>query len=288
MRRERLISAIWPVLLGLVACTHVGPRVPSPAPVEGDAFHADFDSFLRRHVVERGWVDYEAATKDRADLDRYISLISTTSPDNRPELFRGDSERLAYWINAYNASAIQLVLDAYPIESVRDLHPPALFFLPRVASFFFLRQITLGGQRTNLYALENSVIRERFADPRVHFALNCASQSCPELPDHAFLPSRLDAQLREETERFLSSDRNVRISREGVLEISAIFDWYDSDFEQWMEAERPSKPATLAGYIADHVPADADPALTRCSGCRTRFRDYDWGLNDIALRPAAP
>jgi hypothetical protein len=276
-------------LLLLAGCTTVGPRSESTGTYSGPAdFHADFDSFLRRHVDDRGRVDYRAALADRADLDRYIALLARVSPDSHPDWFPGYGDRLAYWINAYNASVLQLVLHDYPIDSVKDVGPPVpLFFLPQLSGFFVFRQVTLGGEPVNLYQLENGVIRERFAEPRIHFAINCASIGCPRLPAEAFQPERLEQQLARETRRFVSESRNVEIDPTlRVVRLSSIFDWFESDFTDWVKWRRPSESPTLLSYVRLHASAEQAARLAACNDCEVEFIPYDWGLNDVTVLDA--
>ena len=272
------------VLLVGAGCTSITPRerVLPAAPTDVAGFsHDAFDGVLGRFVDDRGRVDYAALARDRGDLDAYHARIAAVSPDTHAALFPTADDRLAYWINAYNASAIVTVLHHYPIESVKDVRSGALFFLPRLAGFFFLQRIELGGSKTNLYDLENRLVRKRFDDPRVHFALNCASISCPRLPRHAFRGDALDAQLEAETRLFVSEARNVRIDPDaGVITLSSIFDWYEGDFTDWMEAHRPDAEPTLVAWITPYLTPAQAAALARCGECEVAFAPYDWGLND--------
>ncbi len=264
----------------MAGCSSGPPRV-APPPAAAVFSHADLDTFLQRHVDASGRVDYAAAATDRADLDRYVAAIAQASPDSHPERFPDDDARLAYWINAYNASAIAIVLAHAPIESVRDVRPPrALFFLPRLAGFFYLQRVTLGGEDVSLYALENAIVRRRFPDPRIHFALNCASAGCPRLPARAFTAEGLDAELERETRRFVDEERNVRLDADArSLHLSSIFDWYEGDFTRWLETRHPDREPSLRNYVLLHLPAGKAAALEACTDCDTAFIPYDWTLN---------
>ena len=274
------------LFLALGACTTVRPPLPGPEPGSVRAFsYGDFDAFLRRTVDDLGQVDYAAAAADRADLDRYLGQLAAVSPDSHPALFPTPADRLAYWINAYNASVISLVLAYYPIASVTDVRAPfpLRFLLPRPAGFFVFQRVELGGVAMSLYHLETGLVRERFADPRIHFALNCASAGCPRLPAEAFTPDALEAQLERETRRFLGEPRNVRVNGDTqTLHLSAIFDWYDDDFTDWLAQVHPDEEPTLASYVRVAAPAGTAEALRRCAGCRVEFVPYDWSLNDAA------
>jgi hypothetical protein len=276
-------SPLLVVVVLLPACTTIRPATPvAPLPSTGTFSHADFDRALARFVDEDGRVDYAALAADPADLDRYYAALGAASPDSHPALFPTRQAELAYWLNAYNAAVLETVLAHWPIESVRDVGPPPpLFFLPRLSGFFWFQRVRLGGRTTNLYDLEHRVVRARYRDPRVHFALNCASRGCPRLPRRAFDPERLDAQLDRETRRFLGEPRNVRVDAAArrVL-LSSIFEWYESDFTDWTPREPDGRRPTLLGWIARHAPGETAAALAACAGCAPVFVPWDWRLND--------
>ncbi|MEM7410992.1 MAG: DUF547 domain-containing protein [Myxococcota bacterium] len=278
------------LVMALSGCVtvHAPPLAAGPGEATALFQHDGFDAFLSRHVDDRGRLDYAAAAGDRSDLDRYLVALATASPDATPDHFPSDADRLAYWLNAYNAWAIALVLEHYPIASVREVPSPApaRWVVPDLAGFFFFQHVTLGGETLSLYELENGVVRERFPDPRIHFALNCASRSCPRLPAEAFRPTTLEAQLARETRRFLGEARNFEV-RPGDREIhlSSIFDWYTDDFTDWVTQQDPAREASLESYVRLAHP-DGDRVLAGCEDCRLVFVPYDWGLNDRA--PAQP
>ena len=174
------------------------------------------------------------------------------------------------------------VLAYYPISSVRDIRPPRLaFFFPRLSGFFVFHRVILGGHRISLYGLENRVIRRRFADPRLHFALNCGASSCPRLPSHAFKGSLLQKQLDREARKFAAEDRNVRVDvASQTIWLSSIFDWYEADFTH--SQVRSGVDATLREYVLSLLFGDKELSFRTCSGCRIQFFPYDWLLNDRA------
>lgn len=268
----------------LAGCTTIRPSVgpeslalPPPA-----SFHRDLDLVLARFVNDLGQVDYAGLERRPDDLERYYALLTRYSPDSHPRLFPTRAAELAYWINAYNASVLKTVLAHYPIESVADVRPPPILSLltPHKSGFFFFQRVTFGGKTTSLYYLEHGVIRRRFADPRVHFALNCAARGCPRLPREAFHPDRLDEQLDRAARSFLSEQRNLRIDRAGrAVYLSSIFDWYGGDFLAWLEKQGGG---TLLDYVARYAPAAQANELAEAGPWELRFLPYDWRLNDQA------
>jgi hypothetical protein len=221
-----------------------------------------FSEVLEGRVSEDGLIDYKAIAADREKLDRFTGYIARVSPEADPALFPTKWDKMAYYINTYNALAIRGVIDRPGLKSVDDIK----------VEYFFYTRYNIGGKKLDLYRLENSVIRPMFNDPRVHFALNCQSGGCPIFPQTAFLPEGLDAFLDEQTVRFVNHPEKVRPKKgaEGVWEISQIFEWYAKDFEDAGGA------AAFIHKYREEVPADA----------KIEYIPYDWKL--IAQEGKAP
>jgi hypothetical protein len=276
--------------MGLLTVFALGCTAIRPSMVEEEDWtappkfsHEFFDRVLERFVDERGFVDYAALKNAPGDLEQYYFEISKVSPDSHPDLFPTEQDKLAYWINAYNATSIKTVITYYPIATVLDVRPPfPFFFLPKKAGFFVFQRGTYGGETTSLYSLEKSVIRKRFGDPRVHFALNCSSRGCPRLPNRAFSGANTDQELDRAAREFLGEERNFRIDHERrVVFLSEIFDWYESDYLDWYKHRFPDRRATLANYVALYLPAEKANQLTGpAASYEIRFIPYDWRLND--------
>jgi hypothetical protein len=281
---RRRLGAGLGLALGLVAaCTTTIHPTSTAKPLAPDApafSHRTYDEVLRRYVDDQGLVDYLGLQQNHGDLDRYYARLAATSPDNQPERFPEYSDRLAYWLNAYDAGVLVAVLSQYPIDSVRDVLPPApLFFLPRLSGFFVFTRIVLGERAISFRALENSVIRERFDDPRIHFALVCASMSCPKLRAHAYASAELEAQLDEDARRFMAEERGVQIDPVArKIRLSKIFEWYQSDFTGWLK--RQGAEASLRAYVRRYLDDERRAALDACGDCAVEFMEYDWALND--------
>ena len=274
-------------LLGwiVMGCTTIHPvMVADEPPADRDIFSNErFDRVLERFVDQRGLVDYSELRNDPNDLEAYYRTVATYSPDSHPDLFPDAKHILAYWINAYNVGAIKTVLTYYPIDSVLDVKTPALlFFLSDKAGFFFFQRLTFGGKTTSLYYLENQIIRKRFDDPRIHFAVNCASLGCPRLPQRAFSGDDLDRQLDHETRLFLAEERNFKIDHnEKAIYLSSIFQWYEKDFTNWYRRTYPGRPADLLSYIDLYLTTEKSAELRKIADSYdVRFVPYDWRLND--------
>jgi hypothetical protein len=245
-----------------------------------DATHAAWTALLRRHVrLLRGGqasqVDYAGFAADRAELKRYLDGLSAVSPAT----FAGwpKAERQAFLMNAYNAFTVELILTRYPdLKSIKDLGS-------LLSSPWKPKWIPLLGTKVSLDDIEHAMLRKRgdYDDPRVHFAVNCASIGCPALREEAFVAARIDAQLEEQTLRFMSDrTRNRWNAQRGRLELSKIFDWYGEDFRLGHRGIG-SLPAFAARYADRLADAPADRERIRAGTVDIAFADYDWSLNDV-------
>jgi hypothetical protein len=228
-----------------------------------------FVSLLEKYIVSAGdGVDYaawKASPEDLAALDRQVALLARVSPVSHPEQFPGRSERRSYWINTYNTLVLQAVLELWPLESVQDVK---ISFSSRVVpgkGFFYDRKVVVGGEETNLYKLEKSILSQQ-KDPRLHFAFNCASNSCPVLRPWEWTEEQLDTAAHE----FINDRDNVQV-RDDRVYLSRIFKWYKKDF-----------PADLLEYLQGYAgPTLAKELQTAIEqGYRLSYRSYDWSLND--------
>ena len=273
------------VAYALAACTTIRPVEVGESPVAIETFsHELLDRVLQAHVDDRGRVDYAGLVEDSGDLDAYYVLLSRFSPDSHPDLFPTRNDRLAYWINGYNAATLKAVLAHYPITGIAEVRAPTLlFFMPEKSGFFLLIRVIFGGDATSLYCLENILIRPRFEEPRIHFALNCASRGCPRLPDRAFTAAGLDAELDRETRRFAADEGNVRIDTTGRrVYLSSLFDWYRDDYLEWLRERRPRGDLGILDYVALYLPPQKAALIADAGAFAVEYVSYDWGLNDRA------
>ncbi|MGE0436785.1 MAG: DUF547 domain-containing protein [Steroidobacteraceae bacterium] len=258
----RWVLMVW---LGLSAIT-----------AQAASIHDEWDGLLKQHVVSLPGghataVDYQGMARDKARLKAYLARLAQVQ---QSEFDRWPTAtQLAFLINAYNAGTVDLVLSGYPgISSIKDLG--SLFSSPWKKRFLPL----LGKERT-LDEIEHELIRGsgRYRDPRVHFAVNCASIGCPALRGEAYDSARLDAQLDEQARRFLS-DRSRNRLEGGTLRVSPIFKWYRGDFEQgWRGANALGAFLALYADAVGLTPAQAQ--ALREGALPIEFLDYDWRLN---------
>jgi hypothetical protein len=251
--------------------------IPHAVAAAFDHRHTVWNDLLAKNVV---WIDaghasqvrYAGFESDRAKLKAYLDSLSAVTRQD----FDGWSktEQLAFLINAYNAFTIEKVLTRYPnLKSIRDFG--TFVGNPWKDKFF-----TLLGTPTSLDGIEHDTIRKPgvYDDPRIHFAVNCASVGCPALRNEAYVADRLDAQLEDQTRRFLSDrSRNRYVPDSGTLEVSKIFDWYGGDFKR----AKGDLVAFFASYAVDMSNAPEAQQAIRDGKAKIAFPEYDWALNDV-------
>jgi hypothetical protein len=211
--------------------------------------HQVFDDLLKVHVSDDGKVNYPAFKKDIAKLDKYLSNLKA----NHPNRSWTKDQRLAYWINAYNAFTIKLILEHMPVKSIMDIHG---------GKAWDVEWIKLGNNTYSLNYIENKIIRPVFNEPRIHFAVNCAARSCPPLLNEAYKADKLNAQLQQQTIAFIQNAEFNSISP-NALKLSKIFEWYAEDF----------------GNITTFI--DTYTRLKVSSKAKVSFQEYNWSLNGL-------
>jgi hypothetical protein len=272
MGRVLYLRKLFAVLLVLCSVLIAGEPIEA-----GDLVYSNdvFIGLVEKYSVSEGHgVDYAAwkeSPQDLAALDRQVALLASVSPVSHPEQFPERSQQRSYWISTYNTLVLQAVLELWPLESVQDVK---ISFSSRVVpgkGFFYDRKVVVGGEETNLYKLEKEVLRQQ-KDPRLHFALNCASSSCPVLRPWEWTDEQLDTAAHD----FINDTENVQVE-DGRVHLSRIFKWYKKDF-----------PKNLLEYLKRF----AEPTLAQNlqtaieQGYRLSYRNYDWSLN-AAVEKAA-
>lgn len=223
------------------------PKPPKPLSNSKDVMHNRWNKILQKHVSESGNVDYEGI-KNESEFEVYIDYLCENLPDDTWTR----EEKLAYWINAYNALTVDLILRNYPIKSIKD-----------IKDSWDQRLWQFGDKWQNLNDIEHKILRE-MNEPRIHFAIVCASISCPKLQNEAFTASNIETQLTKATKEFLNDASKNEIS-EDHIKLSKIFKWFKKDFEQ-------------DGDLIDFLNQYSDVNIS--SSAKKSFKDYNWNLND--------
>jgi len=232
-----------------------------------DALLARYASRPADGVVRVDYARWKASAADVAALDTWIAEAATRRPSAMPR-----NAAFAYWANLYNALTLRLILERYPVRSIKDIRSTGVGLDPRqFAGPWRTRLVTVEGQRMSLDDIEHETMRPTFRDPRVHYAVNCASIGCPDLPFRAWRAEGLEANLDAAARAFVNHPRGALVLPDGRLRVSSIYKWFREDFG-----------GDDAGVIA-HLRQHAAPALAERLRIVTRIAEdaYDWALNDI-------
>lgn len=210
--------------------------------------HSQWDQLLKKHVDEKGLVDYKGFQNDVLELDGYLRMLSKNAPTDA----WSRKELLAYYINLYNAATVKLIVENYPVKSIKDISRP-----------WGKDRIAIADKMISLDQIEHGILR-KMNEPRIHFALNCASISCPKLLNEAFTAGKINEQLELVTKEFINSDKND-ISPSNA-KISSLFDWYKKDFKVNGEVD-------VITFINRYSKVKINP------NAKISYMKYDWNLN---------
>lgn len=210
--------------------------------------HAAFDSILQQYVSAKGRVNYKGLKAHKSDLDAYCQTLS----ENPVQEDWSREEQMVYWINAYNAFTLQLIVTHYPIKSILNLDG---------GKTWDVKRIKIGGEKYSLNNIENDILRPLFKDARIHFAINCAAKSCPPLLNRAYTAKNLETDLDARTKAFINDPAFNQFSA-GKASVSKIFEWYAVDF------------GNLNKFLNRYVKQQLKGNTT------VLFMEYDWGLNE--------
>ena len=218
--------------------------------------HDQWTSLLQTYVSPTGNVDYKGIKEHEAELDAYLEVLSKNHPTSEWD----KNDHLAFWINAYNAFTVKLIVKNYPVVSIKDLGGS----IYKVNTPWDEKFIHIGEETYDLNNIEHGIIRKEFNDPRIHFAVNCASISCPPLRNEAYVGSKLNAQLDDQAKRFINVPTKNKITK-GKAQLSKIFTWFKGDF-------------TASGLsIAEFINQYSEVKMTKKT--KVTYFDYDWNLN---------
>lgn len=237
-----------------------------------DHSHSGWDKLLQTYVVDKGpysQVKYaQLKQQGLTQLNDYLQMVSAVSSNQFAQWSK--SQRLAFLINAYNAFTVKIIVDNYPVTSIKDI---GSFFRNTWKIKFF----TLFGENTYLDHIEHELIRgnDEYSEPRIHFALVCASVGCPKLQPRAFTAANLHDMLELGVKTFLTdASRNRYNASQKTLELSSIFKWYGGDFVK--------DSGSVENYVAPYITQDLDAQRRIKSGdTMVKYLDYDWSLNDV-------
>ncbi len=232
-------------LIILVLLSGMGASSVAQSPPHHESWHDQLQQF----VSPDGRVNYASWKQQTSRLDAYLSTLEAQPPTTH----WSKNQKLAYWINAYNAYTVKLILDHYPLGSITNLDQP-----------WDSKWISIGGTTHSLNDIEHNILRDQLKENRVHFVVNCASISCPPLLNQAYTAANVQQLFDQQARRFIRDSRYNRVAAQ-ELQLSKIFDWYRSDFEQ-----SGSLIDFLNRYVETEINGDADIS----------FLEYNWELNE--------
>jgi hypothetical protein len=210
--------------------------------------HSSWTVLLQEYVSEEGYVDYRGFMDRKAELKEYLDYLG----DHEPLAAQPLTERLAFYINLYNAATVQLILENYPLKSIKDIDSP-----------WGKKRVRLGNDLVSLGKIEFGILRNT-NEPRIHFAINCASFSCPKLLNRAYTARDMELQLQQATMNFINDETKNRITQK-ELSLSPIFKWYRGDF---------THKSSLVEFIQPYSRVDLPNTI------RISYLPYDWSLNE--------
>jgi len=210
--------------------------------------HMAWDTLLQRYVTAAGKVDYKSLKADKKALNAYCQMLA----DNPVQDDWSRNEKMAYWINVYNAFTVKLIVDNYPAKSILNFDG---------GKTWDVKRIQIGGKKYSLNQIENEILRPQFNDPRIHFAINCAAKSCPPLHNHAYTADNLEASLEAGAKGFVNDPKYNTLTA-SKAQVSKVFEWYKEDFGDLKK---------FLNKYADN-PLKASAAVT--------FQEYNWELNE--------
>ena len=226
--------------------------------------HSSYDSLLQKYVDKDGMVNYAAWQRNSADrklLGQYLVQLSQASPSIKSSR----EGQLAFWINAYNATTLEGMLQEYPTSSIRN-------HTAKIACYNIWKDLPLlvGGKPHSLEAIEHQVLR-KMGEPRIHFAIVCASVGCPRLLNEAYVPDRLEEQLAMNSRDFFARSQNFHVDANGTMHVSAILDWFGDDFGATQQAQLT--------FLQKYLPEDAQ-RLAVNPRAKVTFQEYNWSINE--------
>lgn len=210
--------------------------------------HNKWNALLQKNVSKDGTVNYKAFQKDGKELQSYLDELSARVPNRS----WSRNATLAYWINTYNAFTVKLILDNMPIKSIKDINNP-----------WGKKFISLANKKYSLEEIEHEILR-KMDEPRIHFAINCASFSCPNLLNSAYTETKLEQQLNTVAKSFIN-DKSKNSITANKIEISKIFDWFAGDFK---------KEGSVISFLNQYSSIKINPKS------KLNYKDYNWSLND--------
>jgi hypothetical protein len=256
-----------------------------PTGEEGAApSYADYGAVLKAYVNDQGMVNYRELKAHPQDLDKFISALASTDPKAYEKW--PDKDKIAFWLNTYNALTLKVIVDHYPIQTS---FPESLLYphnsVRQIKGAWTDIELSVMGKKVTLDGIEHETLRKHFNEPRIHMALVCAAMGCPPLRSEPYAGAALDRQLDDQAKRLLSNPQKFRIDRAGErVYVSPIFDWFGEDFVRTYGTVtkfqgRNEKERAVLNFISRYL-TDEDRRYLESANYSIKYLDYDWSLNE--------
>ncbi len=252
-RSLSLVSLIL-VLAFTSSCFQRGTVSSNSQPISFD----DWNELLQKHVSAQGNVDYQGFKDDSPQLNSFLTKLKAHHPNDKNW---SEAEQIAYWINAYNAFTVKLIVDNYPLKSIKEIGGS----IPFVNTSWDIKFFEIEKNLYDLNDIEHGILRKKYVEPRIHFAVNCASVSCPRLLNEAFVPERLEEQLTQVATSFINNETKNLITPQKAS-LSKIFSWFSGDFEKTHD--------NITAFINQYSKVKITDQT------KIEYMDYDWNLNE--------
>lgn len=211
-----------------------------------------WNNLLAKHVDAKGWVDYKGFKKDAQELNAYLNYLNKTDIKGWSE-----NKRKAFWMNAYNAYTVKMIIENYPLKSIMDIKKNG-------KGAWDIPYAKVGGKTYTLNAIEHEILRPKFNDPRIHAGINCASYSCPPILNKAFTEANVNSLLEKAFKNFVNDPLRNKITANNV-QISQLFDWFKGDF-------------TKSGTVIDYLNKYSKTKISKSA--KISYLEYNWSLNE--------
>lgn len=258
----KLIACLFIFFLSFTGSTAKTFSSPTKVSWTDRVNHSDWDGLLRKNVSENGNVDYKGFKSDAKKLDAYLRHLSKIQIKRYPR-----KEQLAYWINAYNAFTVDMIIKHYPVKSIKDIrNGRSLVAKITGSSQVWIEKLrySFDGEELSLFNIENSKLLKGLFDPRIHFVINCASYSCPRLWNSAYTAGNVNKAMDLMATQFINDPGKNRITAD-ALQLSQIFEWYSDDF-------------TGHGSLIDYLNKYSKIKIK--ANAKLNFMEYNWNLNE--------
>lgn len=283
MTGSKYLTVFLNIALATLTSILVGSFHPADSkPNDNASFYSDWADSLSKYVDPRGNVDYKGWKRDQGQLNSFLKSLELLGQSKYSSM--GRDEQLALWINAYNAYTVKVVLDHYPIKrSGLNLYPSNS--IRQIDGAWDKYKLSVAGRRVSLSEIENKILREEFREPLIHFAINCASKSCPKLLNKPYLASSIRYQLETSTRSFMADEQKNKFDQtKKRISISSIFQWYRDDFKKSMPSKTalPNRSITdtaIIKFIEKYGP-DKHRDWLSSNDFKLEYLPYDWSLNE--------